>query len=66
MTAPAPVPHRVAYPLTELAAMLGKKPRTLRELHRTGKLPAKRLGRDLMVPADWVAQYGPLPSGGES
>ena len=64
--APAPPAHRVAYTLHELAAMTGKSPRALRHLHNIGRIPGRRLGREVLVPADWVAQYGPLPSGGQT
>lgn len=55
---------RIAYSLTESAAMLGKSPRTLKRLHLAGKMPARRLGRDLMVPASWLAQYATWPAEG--
>jgi len=48
---------RIAYTMAEAAALLGKSPRTLKRLYLKGKLPAKRLGRDLMVPGDWLAQF---------
>jgi hypothetical protein len=49
---------RRAYSLGEVAAMLGKSTRTLKRLHEAGKVPGKPLGRDIMVPAGWVAEYG--------
>ena len=62
-TAPA---HRVAFRIDELAAMTGKKPRALRALVSKGVIPHKKLGREILVPADWVAQYGPLPAWSQS
>lgn len=52
---------RVAYSLGEVAVMLGKSPRTLKRLYLAGKMPAKRLGRSLMVPGAWVARYAECP-----
>jgi hypothetical protein len=63
---PAPNAHRVAYRIDEVAAMTGKKPRALRALYEKGIIPGKRLGREILVPADFVAQFGPLPAGGQS
>lgn len=58
---PAAPFHRVAYRIDEVAAMTGKKPRALRALFEKGVIPGKRLGREILVPADFVAQFGPLP-----
>ena len=63
---PATAHYRVAYSIRELAAMTGKTPKALRALHRKGVVPGRRLGREIMVPADFVAQYGPLPAGSRS
>lgn len=53
---------RVAYSLGEAALMLGKSPRTLKRLYLAGEMPARRLGRSLMVPAPWIAEYGTCPT----
>jgi hypothetical protein len=59
---------RIAYSLREAAAMLGKSPRTLKRLHLADPdaLPLRRLGRDLMVPAGWLAQYAAWPAEGSA
>lgn len=49
---------RVAYSLGEAAVMLGKSPRTLKRLYLAGEMPARRLGRSLMIPASWLAKFG--------
>jgi len=48
---------RVAYSLGEAAVMLGKSPRTLKRLYLAGEMPARRLGRSLMIPASWLAEF---------
>lgn len=52
---------RVAYKLCEAAAMLGVSPRKLKRLYLAGDMPAKYLGRHLMVPGAWIADFGAWP-----
>ncbi len=59
---PLALDDRAAYSLGEVAVMLGKSPRTLKRLHDAGKMPARRLGRSLMIPTSWVRQYAEAPS----
>ena len=62
---PAMAPDdRVAYSLGEAAVMLGKSPRTLKRLYLAGDMPARRLGRTLMVPAYWLAEFAGSAEGG--
>ena len=63
---PAMAPDdRVAYSLGEAAVMLGKSPKTLKRLHLAGEMPAKRLGRSLMIPAAWLATFTAWPLEGD-
>lgn len=48
---------RVAYAVTEVAAMLGVSADTVRELIRGNSLPHKRLGRRVVIPAEAFARW---------
>lgn len=50
----------LAYPVTVAARMLSRSARTLKRMHAADPLqvPGRYLGRELMIPADWVHAYG--------
>jgi excisionase family DNA binding protein len=53
-------------PLGEVAIMLGKSPRTLKRLYLAGEMPAKRLGRSLLIPSAWVDEFTAWPAARQS
>lgn len=53
-----PQPARRAYRVAEVAAMYGVSPATIRAAIAAGRIPARRLGSIILIPADAVDTIG--------